>query len=113
MTNLLLAPKFNISEILMLLVSLFCKVDDFCLSFEPASEAMLIEKEGHSRGYCRLSLGEVMTITIFFHQCITGISSTSTAITCLDIITKISFILREIFVRCSYLLVTRWRKPNG
>ena len=49
----------------MSLVSLFCKVDDFCLSFEPAWEAMLIEREGHSRGYRRLSLGEVMTITIF------------------------------------------------
>ena len=52
----------------MSLVSLFCKVDDFCLSFEPAWEAMLIEEEGHSRGYRRLSLIEVMTITIFFHQ---------------------------------------------
>ena len=67
-THLLLALKISISEALMSLVSLFCKVDDFCLSFEPAWEAMLIKKEGHSRGYRRLSLGEVMTITIFFHQ---------------------------------------------
>ena len=67
-TNLLLALKISIGEALMSLVSLFCEVDGFCLSFEPAWEAMLIEKEGHSRGYHRLSLGEVMTITIFFHQ---------------------------------------------
>ena len=64
----LLAPKISISEVLMLLVSLFCKVDDLCLSFEPAWEAMLIEKERHSRGYRRLSLSKVMRITIFFHQ---------------------------------------------
>ena len=68
MTNLLLAPKNSISEVLMLRVSLFRKVDDLCLSFEPAWEAMLIEKERHSRVYRRLSLSEVMTITIFFHQ---------------------------------------------
>ena len=68
MTSLWLAPKISISGILILLVSLFCKVDDFCLSFEPAWGTMLIEKEGHSRDYRLLSLGEVMTITIFFHQ---------------------------------------------
>ena len=45
MTDSLLAPKISIIEVLTLLESLFCKVDDFCLSFEPAWEAMLIEKE--------------------------------------------------------------------
>ena len=52
----------------MSLISLFCKVDDSCLSFKPAWENMLIEKEGHSRGYRRLSLNEVMTMTILLHQ---------------------------------------------
>ena len=37
-------------------------------SFEPAWENILIEKEGHSRGYRRLSLSEVMTMTILLHQ---------------------------------------------
>ena len=37
-------------------------------SFEPAWENMLSEKEGHSRGYRRLSLSEVMTMTILLHQ---------------------------------------------
>lgn len=52
----------------MSLVSLFCKVDDFCLSFEPIHDSVLIEQGHHARGHRQLSLSEVMTIVIFFHQ---------------------------------------------
>jgi len=53
----------------MSLVETFCDVDDFCLHFEPKWERFQL-KNGlrQRRRKSRLSLSEVMTITIHFHQ---------------------------------------------
>jgi len=53
----------------MSLLELFCHVDDFCRVFEPVWQQRLIE-DGlrRRRRSTRLSLSEIMTIIIYFHQ---------------------------------------------
>ncbi|MBN4067061.1 IS982 family transposase [Simkania negevensis] len=51
------------------IVELFCKVDDFCKEFEPQMNAYQIDHGKSSRGpQSSLSLSEMMTIVIYFHQ---------------------------------------------
>jgi hypothetical protein len=53
----------------MSLVEMFCLVDDFCREFEPQWERFLIAHNlRQHRRRARLSLSEVMTIIIHFHQ---------------------------------------------
>lgn len=53
----------------MSLVEIFCSVDDFCQEFEPKWEALLLETGTRKRRRkSRLSMSEVMTIIIHFHQ---------------------------------------------
>ena len=53
----------------MSLVETFCDVDDFCQRFEPRWERFQLGKGlRQRRRKSRLSLSEVMTITIHFHQ---------------------------------------------
>ena len=53
----------------MILLQLFCHVDDFCLVFEEPWQQQLIESGKKKRKTTsRLSLSEVMTIVIWFHQ---------------------------------------------
>jgi hypothetical protein len=49
------------------LIELFCNVDDFCQDFEPEWNKRLINCKKKIRSK-RMSLSEVMTITIHFHQ---------------------------------------------
>ena len=51
------------------LTELFCFIDDFCCQFEPALERHLLEAgvKKRKRG-SGLSLSELMTLTILFHQ---------------------------------------------
>ena len=51
----------------MNLVELFCKVDDFCLQFLPIMKKHLIGGNHRNRSG-QLSLSEIMTILILFHQ---------------------------------------------
>jgi len=47
----------------------FCLIDDFCLKFEPEFEKqMLADKPNKRRRKCALSLSELMTIAVLFHQ---------------------------------------------
>lgn len=51
------------------LTELFCLIDDFCHQFEPALERHLLEtgvKKRKRRN--KLSLSELMTLTVLFHQ---------------------------------------------
>lgn len=51
------------------LLSLFCQVDDFCQSFEPAQKARQLSTGKPQRSRARsLSTSEVLTIMIAFHQ---------------------------------------------
>ena len=53
----------------MSLLETFCSVDDFCQEFEPVWEQRLLEHGlRRRRRKSRLSLSEVMTIIIHFHQ---------------------------------------------
>jgi hypothetical protein len=53
----------------MNLLELFCDVDDFCLRFEPTWDSFLISSKFRSRQRKRkMSLSEMMTILIHFHQ---------------------------------------------
>ncbi|MBT3190482.1 MAG: hypothetical protein HN736_06340 [Anaerolineae bacterium] len=53
----------------MSLVETFCDVDDFCQRLEPRWERFQLGKGlRQMRKKSRLSLSEVMTITIHFHQ---------------------------------------------
>lgn len=53
----------------MSLVEMFCNVDDFCQEFEPRWEQFQLGNGlRQRRRKSRLSLSEVMTITIHFHQ---------------------------------------------
>ena len=53
----------------MSLVEMFCNVDDFCQEYEPKWEQYQLENGlRQRRRKSRLSLSEVMTITIHFHQ---------------------------------------------
>ncbi len=51
------------------LEELFCQIDDFCQSFEPRWQAMLLGKGlKHRQRRRSLSLSEVITILVSFHQ---------------------------------------------
>ena len=53
----------------MSLVALFVDVDDFCQSYQQFVQSQRLETPAGRRGpRCRLSLSEVMTIIIHFHQ---------------------------------------------
>lgn len=50
------------------LTTLFCSIDDFCQKFQPQWNKILLTN-GHNRGpKCSLSLSEIITILILFHQ---------------------------------------------
>lgn len=51
------------------LEELFCSVDDFCKVFEPLWQCQLLN-DGHKRRHqsSQMSLSEMMTIQIAFHQ---------------------------------------------
>lgn len=51
------------------LEALFCQIDDFCQVFEPQWQAQLLSDGGKRRNRPRsLSLSEIMTILVSFHQ---------------------------------------------
>ena len=51
------------------LLNLFCDVDDFCQLFVPQWQSQLIETgQKHRQRQSRLSMGEIITIIIHFHQ---------------------------------------------
>lgn len=52
----------------MSMVSVFCDVDDFCLIFEPEWHKQLICNANKPPVISKLSLSEIMTIIIHFHQ---------------------------------------------
>lgn len=52
----------------MSIISLFCSIDDFCLLFEPEWHKQLISQNIKPPVCSRLSLSEVMTIVVHFHQ---------------------------------------------
>jgi hypothetical protein len=48
---------------------LFCDIDDFCQVFEPQWQGLLLSDGGKRRNRARsLSLSEIMTILVSFHQ---------------------------------------------
>ena len=49
------------------LLELFCEIDDFWQAFEPSWYQTLLES-GQRRRACRMSMSEMMTIVIHFHQ---------------------------------------------
>lgn len=52
----------------MNIVTLFCRIDDFCRDFEPIfRQKLLAEKPRQRHRKERLSLSEVMTIIVYFH----------------------------------------------
>ena len=52
-----------------MLTDLFCLIDDFCQLFIPLWEAQMLEHKGKKRNRPgSMSLSEIMTILIFFHQ---------------------------------------------
>lgn len=53
----------------MSLLELFCEIDDFWQAFEPIWYQILLENgQRHRRRACRMSMSEMMTIVIHFHQ---------------------------------------------
>jgi hypothetical protein len=51
------------------LLELFCDVDDFCQKFEPTwNRRLLASGERHRQRQRSLTLSEIMTIVIYFHQ---------------------------------------------
>lgn len=51
------------------LKELFCHIDDFCQQFEPKWHGMLLgEGAKHRQRQRSLSLSEIMTILVYFHQ---------------------------------------------
>jgi hypothetical protein len=57
------------NDIIAQFIELFCGVDDFCLEFEPEFNKQLLEDGTRKRmRTSKLSLSEVMTIIIWFHQ---------------------------------------------
>jgi len=52
----------------MSLEDLYCDVDEFCRMFLPAWHRRLLADGGRRRRASRLTLGEIMTILICFHQ---------------------------------------------
>jgi len=52
----------------MNIVTLFCRIDDFCRHFEPVfKQKLLAEKPKQRRRAEKMSLSEVMTIIVYFH----------------------------------------------
>ena len=49
------------------LIELFCNVDDFCQNFEPEWNKRLLDTKKRNKS-SRMSLSEIMTLTIHFHQ---------------------------------------------
>lgn len=57
------------SHPMFILEELFCDLDDFCQTFEPQWRSQLISQGLKSRQRsCQMSLSEIMTILIAFHQ---------------------------------------------
>ena len=53
----------------MELILLFCEIDDFCIGFESQFKSTLISScSGKRKRKSRLSLSEIMTIIVLFHQ---------------------------------------------
>ena len=50
-----------------LLISIFCAVDDFCASFEPAFYKIFLPKRGYLTRTPRMQLSELMTVIVIFH----------------------------------------------
>jgi hypothetical protein len=50
-----------------LLISIFCSIDDFCTSFEPEFNRILLSKYRYLTRTPRLQLCEIMTIVVLFH----------------------------------------------
>ena len=50
------------------LLVLFCNVDDFCKKFILEFEKSMLEVSKKRQKPCRLSVSEIMTIIIYFHQ---------------------------------------------
>lgn len=50
-----------------LLISIFCSIDDFCASFEPDFNRLLLSKRRYLTRTTRLQLCEIMTIIVTFH----------------------------------------------
>ena len=54
---------------MMNLISLFCNIDDFCKQFEPIwHKQLLTNGEKKRKRLTQLSLSEMMTIVVLFHQ---------------------------------------------
>ena len=51
------------------IVTIFCQIDDFCLSFEPEFRRKLLADRGaQRRRTTKMKLSEVMTIIVYFHS---------------------------------------------
>jgi hypothetical protein len=55
------------------LIHIFCLVDDFCKEFEPAWKSCLLacstpKGDTRNKRSTKLSMGEIMTIVIYFHH---------------------------------------------
>lgn len=50
-----------------LFISIFCAIDDFCGSFEPAFSKILLPQRGYLTRTPRMHLSELMTIMVIFH----------------------------------------------
>ncbi|MBV9039102.1 MAG: hypothetical protein JO182_31755, partial [Acidobacteriaceae bacterium] len=56
-------------EFRMDILPVFCHMDDFCRHFEPAWRQHLLAHHGRKRNRpSRLSLSEIMTILVLFHD---------------------------------------------
>lgn len=52
------------------LIAVFCQVDDFCTTFSPHYEALLIsEGKKHRRRSRAMESSEIISLLIFYHQC--------------------------------------------
>src|SRR5919108_369815 len=51
------------------LIAMFCDIDDFCKGFEPIYTQRLLHSGKRQRlRHAQLSLSELMTIIVYFHQ---------------------------------------------
>ena len=50
------------------ITAIFVSIDDFCLDFDACFEKKLIGPEKRRHKPCKLSMSEVMTIQVAFHQ---------------------------------------------
>lgn len=53
---------------ILILISIFCDVDDFCKEFEPKCRKILIENKKRRNRRTELSLSEAITIVTLFHK---------------------------------------------